>query len=347
MQATRAIIKTKKDESAGKLLMKLDQMGVTARITKNEPEAIVLAEGQIDEGEIKSMPEVAQLTKVKAPFPLVSREWSKKDSIVEIAPGVAVGGGNVLIIAGPCAVEGEEQIVKTAQSIKDSGATALRGGAYKPRTSPYSFQGLGAEGLALLSGAKKATGLPIVTEVMTPEDIDFMLPHADILQVGSRNMQNFSLLKALGKVDKPVLLKRGMMATIDEWLQAAEYIMAGGNFNVILCERGIRSFEKRTRNTLDLNAVPLVKSLSHLPIIVDPSHGTGKSELVPSMSLAALAAGADGLIVEVHPNPKEAVSDGDQSLDFEQFGDLMKSVKRLLSIMPGKVLEGSKCSVAA
>ncbi|MDR9769831.1 3-deoxy-7-phosphoheptulonate synthase [Acetomicrobium sp.] len=347
MQATRAIIKTKKDESAGKLLMKLDQMGVTARITKNEPEAIVLAEGQIDEGEIKTMPEVAQLTEVKAPFPLVSREWSKKDSIVEIAPGIAVGGGNVLIIAGPCAVEGEEQIVKTAQSIKDSGATALRGGAYKPRTSPYSFQGLGAEGLALLSEAKKATGLPIVTEVMTPEDIDFMLPHADILQVGSRNMQNFSLLKALGQGGQTRLAQTRHDGH-HRRVASSRRIHHGRRQ---LQRHTLRAWNKELRKKdpqhLDLNAVPLVKSLSHLPIIVDPSHGTGKSELVPSMSLAALAAGADGLIVEVHPNPKEAVSDGDQSLDFEQFGDLMKSVKRLLSIMPGKVLEGSKCSVAA
>ncbi|WP_213699018.1 3-deoxy-7-phosphoheptulonate synthase [Acetomicrobium sp.] len=343
----RAIVKTKRGESAGRLLMKLDQIGIRARIAKEEPEAILLAEGEIDEVSIKTMPEVDQVTKVKLPFSLASREWHKKDSIVNIAPGISVGGGNVLIIAGPCAVEGKEQIVKTAQSVKRSGALALRGGAYKPRTNPYTFQGLGIEGLALLAEAKKNSGLPIVTEIMTPEDIDFMLPHTDILQVGSRNMQNFSLLKALGKVDKPVLLKRGMMATIDEWLQAAEYIMAGGNFNVILCERGIRSFEKRTRNTLDLNAVPLVKSLSHLPVIVDPSHGTGKSELVPSMSLAALAAGADGLIVEVHPNPQEAVSDGDQSLDLEEFDKLMKAIKRLLSVIPEKTLEGSKCSVAA
>lgn len=347
MTATRAIITTKRGASAGRLLMRLDEAGIGARIIKDGCEAIVLAEGLINEGKLQEMPEVAGFTIAKSQFPLASREWLQEESTVEIAPGVVIGGGNALVIAGPCAVEDREQIVKTAQAIKKSGAMALRGGAYKPRTNPYSFQGLGVEGLNLLSEAKRITGLPIVTEVMTPEDIDLMLPHADILQVGSRNMQNFSLLKALGKIDKPVLLKRGMMATVDEWLQAAEYILSGGNFNVILCERGIRSFEKRTRNTLDLNAVPLIKSLSHLPIIVDPSHGTGDRALVPSMSLAAMAAGADGLIVEVHPNPKEAVSDGDQSLDLEEFDDLMRSIKRLLSAISGKSLECSKCSVAA
>lgn len=238
-------------------------------------------------------------------------------------------GKEFVVIAGPCSVESEEQTIQTALKVKEAGAQMLRGGAFKPRTSPYDFQGLGVEGLKILKKAKVVTGLPVVTEVMDTRDVDIVCKYADIIQIGSRNIQNFSLLKEVGKANKPVLLKRGMYVTLFEWLNCAEYILAGGNHNVILCERGIRTFETYTRNTLDLSVVPAIKELSHLPIIVDPSHGTGKASLIEPMSLAALAAGADGLIIEVHCKPKEALSDCEQTLSPDVFASLMKKIKYL------------------
>lgn len=245
---------------------------------------------------------------------------------------VKIGEGFV-VIAGPCSVESEEQTIMTAQRVKEAGANMLRGGAFKPRTSPYDFQGLGLKGLKILEKAKKETGLPIVTEVTDPRDVSWVCEYADVLQVGTRNMQNFSLLKEVGKVEKPVLLKRGMYSTLKEWLNCAEYILSGGNPNVILCERGIRSFETYTRNTLDLSIVPSVKEVSHLPILVDPSHGTGRLSIIEPMSLAAMAAGADGILVEVHCNPSEALSDKDQTMSPDMFVTLMRKLRVLHSCL--------------
>lgn len=256
--------------------------------------------------------------------------------MIELSNGVKIGDGSLQIMAGPCSVESEEQVTEIAKRVKLSGASILRGGAFKPRTSPYAFQGLKAEGLDLLKAARKATGLPIVTEIMRVSHID-MFENVDIIQVGARNMQNFELLKELGKVNKPILLKRGLSATIEEWLMSAEYIMAGGNDQVILCERGIRTYETFTRNTLDLSAIPIVKSLSHLPVVVDPSHATGKSWLVEPMAIAAVAAGADGLIIEVHNDPAHALCDGAQSLTPDQFDSLAKKVFKLKDYMKDNI----------
>ncbi len=262
---------------------------------------------------------------------LTSLEKKNKRTVIKISD-VKVGEG-FTVIAGPCAVESEEQMIKTAEAVKRAGANMMRGGAFKPRTSPYSFQGLGLKGLKILEKAKKKTGLPIVTEVMDSRDVSWICEYADVLQIGARNMQNFSLLKEVGKVSKPVLLKRGMYSKLSEWLNCAEYILAEGNPNVILCERGIRTFETYTRNTLDLSIVPAVKEVTHLPIIVDPSHSTGRLSLIKPMSLAAVAAGADGLIIEVHYNPGEALSDKDQQLNPEMFTSLMKDIKKLRACM--------------
>jgi 3-deoxy-7-phosphoheptulonate synthase len=250
-----------------------------------------------------------------------------------IAVGNVKFGEDFVVIAGPCSVESEEQTIKTAQEVKEAGANMLRGGAFKPRTSPYDFQGLGLQGLKILEKAKRETGLPIVTEVTDPRDVSWVSEYADVLQIGTRNMQNFSLLKEVGKLDKPVLLKRGMYSTLNEWLNCAEYILAGGNPNVILCERGIRTFETYTRNTLDLSIVPSVKEVTHLPIVVDPSHGTGRLSLIEPMSLAAMAAGADGIIIEVHCNHSEAMCDKDQAMSPHMFGGLMKKLQVLRSCM--------------
>ncbi len=277
---------------------------------------------------LQLMPGVEEVVRISKRYKLVSREFHPMDSIVPVRD-LEVGGNEVVVIAGPCSVENEQQILETAHGVKAAGASMLRGGAYKPRTSPYEFRGLGEIGLKLLAKAREETGLPIVTEVLSLHDVDLVAEYADVLQIGARNVQNFLLLEAVGKTDKPVLLKRGMSTQIEEWLLAAEYVMAQGNQNVILCERGIRTFETITRNTLDLAAVPVVKRLSHLPIIIDPSHGTGKWYLVPSMMLAAVAAGADGLILEVHPNPDHAMSDGGQSLNLENFAATMPKVARV------------------
>jgi 3-deoxy-7-phosphoheptulonate synthase len=282
--------------------------------------------GALDPESFASLPGVADAIRVSQPFKLVSREVKEEDTIIDVGSS-RLGGPGLAIMAGPCSVESEEQILEVACGVKELGATFLRGGAFKPRTSPYEFQGMGEAGLKLLALAREKTGLAVVTEVMDTEDLPLVADYADVLQLGARNMQNFSLLRRLGKVGKPVLLKRGPSATIKEWLMAAEYIVSAGNYQVALCERGIRTFETMTRNTLDLNAVPVLKSLTHLPVIVDPSHGIGMRRHVPAMARAAVAAGADGLIIEVHPHPDQALSDGHQSLSLPEFADLMRAVR--------------------
>jgi 3-deoxy-7-phosphoheptulonate synthase len=289
-------------------------IGITGNQGALEPELFV------------SMSGVADAIRVSQPFKLVSREVKEEDTILDVG-GARLGGPGVAVVAGPCSVESKEQILEVARAVKSHGAVFLRGGAYKPRTSPYEFQGLGEEGLRLLALAREATGLKVVTEVMDPDDLDRCAEYADVLQIGARNMQNYALLRRLGLLRKPVLLKRGPSATIKELLMAAEYVLAGGNYQVALCERGIRTFETMTRNTLDLNAVPVLKSLTHLPVVVDPSHGIGLRRHVPAMARAAIAAGADGLIVEVHPCPEAALSDGHQSLAIPEFAELMRQVK--------------------
>ncbi|MDR1728050.1 MAG: 3-deoxy-7-phosphoheptulonate synthase [Acidobacteriota bacterium] len=278
---------------------------------------------RLDVGVMQTMPGVRDVILVSSPFKLASREFHPEDTVVRVGENCQVGGMDVAVMAGPCAVESEEQIEACAEFVASSGAQVLRGGAYKPRSSPYSFQGLQEAGLRLMRRAADRHGLAVVTEVMSSEQIDTVAEYADLLQVGARNMQNYQLLKDLGRVGKPILLKRGMSATIQEWLMSAEYILNAGNPDVILCERGIRTFETATRNTLDLSAIPVVKQLSHLPIIADPSHGVGIRRYVAPMTRASIAAGADGVIIEVHPNPDKALSDGPQSLTFEQFSLLM------------------------
>jgi len=315
-----------------KVIATVSEMGFTAApIPGSERTAIgVLGnKGYVDDTKIRDLPGVQQAIHVSKPYKLVSRDFHPENTIVDVA-GVKVGEGQrPVVVGGPCAVESEEQILTTARFVKQVGADLLRGGAFKPRTGPHTFQGLREEGLKLLAKAREATGLPIVTEVMSPDNVGLVADYADLLQVGARNMQNFDLLRELGKIRKPVLLKRGMSATIEEFLAAAEYILAEGNDQVILCERGIRTFETATRNTLDLAMVPLVKELTHLPVMVDPSHATGKRSLVPPMSKAALVAGAHGVLVEVHPEPEKALSDGPQSLTFPGFAALMTDLKRL------------------
>lgn len=278
---------------------------------------------------LRAAPGVESITPITQPFKLVSRQMKPERTTVAV-DGVRIGGAEVVIIAGPCSVESRDQLLRTAHAVRAAGATMLRGGAYKPRTSPYDFQGLGVDALELLKEARRETGLPVVTEVMSTEDVDVVAEYADMLQVGARNMQNFALLRRLACSPRPILLKRGPSATIKEWLLAAEYLLSGGNANVVLCERGIKTFEPETRNTLDLSAVAMVRELSHLPVIADPSHGTGRRRLIAPMAQAAIAAGADGLIIEVHPCPERALSDGPQSLDFDQFGALMEGLTRPL-----------------
>jgi len=289
--------------------------------------------GYVDDSMVRALPGVQEVIHVSKPYKLVSRDFHPKNTIVKVA-GLEIGTGKrPVIMAGPCAVESEEQIMKTARAVKAAGADMLRGGAFKPRTGPHTFQGMREEGLKLLALASRETGLPFVTEVMSPDTVGLVANYADMLQVGARNMQNFDLLRELGKIKKPILLKRGMSATIEEFLAAAEYILAEGNSGVILCERGIRTFETATRNTLDLAVIPLIKELSHLPVMVDPSHATGKRSLVPPMAKAALVAGADGLMLEVHPDPEKALSDGPQSLTLQGFEKLMREMDRLISFL--------------
>jgi 3-deoxy-7-phosphoheptulonate synthase len=293
---------------------------------------IIGDERPLDTENLEAFEGVERVVRVLHPFKLASREFHPENSVVRVN-GIEIGGDQLVLMAGPCSVESREQLFETAAAVKEAGAHILRGGAFKPRTSPYAFQGLGLKGLELLREAREKFHLPIVTEVLAPQDVSLVAQYADILQIGARNMQNFALLRAVGEVQKPVLLKRGMMATIEEWLMAAEYILAQGNSRVILCERGIRTFETATRNTFDINAIPLVKQLSHLPVIADPSHGTGRWDLVIPVSRAAIAAGADGLIIEVHPHPEQALSDGAQSLRPDRFASLVEETRRLAEVL--------------
>ncbi len=288
--------------------------------------------GPIDPAEFEDLPGVAEAIRVSKPYKLVSRDVKEEDTVVMVG-GVPVGGPEVVLMAGPCAVESREQLLEAARRVRAAGARLLRGGAYKPRTSPYSFQGLGEEGLRILREAREATGLAVVTEAVDHQSLEKVEEYADCIQIGARNMQNFELLKRAGRSRLPVLLKRGMSATLDEFLMAAEYILSEGNYNVILCERGVRTFADHTRNTLDLSVVPAVKRLSHLPIVVDPSHGTGRRDKVLPLSRAAVATGADGLLVEVHPNPDRALSDGPQSLTPDQFDRLVEEVRQIARVV--------------
>ncbi|MBP8613642.1 MAG: 3-deoxy-7-phosphoheptulonate synthase [Firmicutes bacterium] len=333
-------------EELNTLVDKIHDAGLQTHVSAGLERTIVGIIGDernLDEGKIEVLPGVERIIRVLRPFKLASREFKQEPTVITLSNGLRIGGDGIVIIAGPCAIENEESIIDTALAIKDSGAHVLRGGAYKPRTSPYTFQGLGVKGLEMLARAREESGLPIVTEVMSPSDVRLVSEFADILQVGARNMQNFSLLHALGEIQKPVLLKRGMMCTIEEWLMAAEHIMSSGNHQVILCERGIRTFETYTRNTMDLSAVPLVKQLSHLPIIADPSHATGASALVPPMAKASIAAGADGLMIEVHLDPENALSDGAQSLKPGVFAELMQDVRTIAAAVGRHLESSSKC----
>ncbi|MBP9855008.1 MAG: 3-deoxy-7-phosphoheptulonate synthase [Candidatus Omnitrophica bacterium] len=319
-------------EQIDQILIKAEKLGLKTNVSKGIERTIV---GLIGPEEILQVTPLAafegveKVIPVLAPYRLVSREYQREDSVITIRENLKIGSKRLHVVGGPCSVEDKNQMFTIARSIKESGATILRGGAFKPRTSPYDFQGLGEEGLKILKDAGAANDLATVTEVMDIRDLDLICRYADILQIGARNMQNFALLKEVGKTRKTVVLKRGMSATIKEWLMSAEYILANGNFNVIFCERGIRTFETATRNTLDINAVAVVKQLSHLPILVDPSHATGRWGLVSPAAKAAVAAGCDGLMIEVHPNPKEALSDGEQSLIPDKFKTLMQELKQV------------------
>ncbi len=324
------------EEELNAVLARIQEHGLKGRVTYGEERNIIGVIGAAIpptlREEIERFPGVQEAVRITRPYKLAAREFHPQDTIVQVGD-LAIGGGSFVVIAGPCAVESEEQIMTTAFAVREAGAHMLRGGAFKPRSSPYTFRGLGEEGLRLLAQARAATGLPVVTEVMTPTDVDLVARYADVLQIGARNMQNFQLLEEAGRSGKPVLLKRGMSATIEEWLLSAEYIIAQGNPNVILCERGIRTFETATRNTMDLNAVALARRRSHLPVIADPSHGTGKWYLAPPLALASLAAGADGVIIEVHPDPDRATSDGGQSLTCENFAALMPQMTALANVL--------------
>jgi 3-deoxy-7-phosphoheptulonate synthase len=319
------------EEQIQHVIERVKECGFQPHVIRGAERTVIGAVGtQGRRGELEALvvaPGVAALIPISQPFKLVGRELRKEHTVVNVG-GVPIGGDRWVVIAGPCSVESREQILETARSVKQSGASLLRGGAYKPRTSPYDFQGLGVEALELLKEARKETGLPIVTEVMSTEDVDVVSEYADMLQVGARNMQNFPLLRRLSRASRPVLLKRGPSATVKDWLLAAEYLLTGGNPNVVLCERGIKTFESELRNTLDLAAIALAKELTHLPVIADPSHGTGRRSVIPAMSRAAIAAGADGLMIEVHPCPERALSDGPQSLDLASFAKLMADLDR-------------------
>jgi 3-deoxy-7-phosphoheptulonate synthase len=308
---------------------RIEQLGCRAHISEGKERTIIgiIGNGRpLDRELIERMDGVERTMPVSQPFKLASREFHPQDTVVPVN-GVTIGDRQLVVMAGPCAVEGCDQLLEAARAVKRAGAQMLRGGAFKPRTSPYSFQGLGEEALRFLAAAREETGLPVITEVMTPEQVPLITVYADILQIGAQNMQNYALLHAVGEAQRPVLLKRGLMSTVEELLMAAEYILSHGNDRVILCERGIRTFEKYARNTLDISAVPLLKQLSHLPVVVDPSHGTGKWELVGAVSKAAVAAGADGLLIEVHPHPSRALSDGIQSLKPKAFAQLMTELR--------------------
>ena len=317
------------EEEIKHVIERVEECGFSAHVSRGVERTIIGAVGSGERREelkaLLAAPGVVDVTPITHPFKLVSRQIKHDRTVVNVG-GVRIGGHETVVIAGPCSVESREQLMETALAVKASGAHLLRGGAYKPRTSPYDFQGLGIEALKFLEEARRATGLPVVTEVMSTEDVEVVAEYADMLQVGARNMQNFSLLRKLARTRRPILLKRGPSATVKEWLLAAEYLMAGGNPDIVLCERGIKTFETATRNTLDLASIALAKELSHLPVIADPSHGTGVRSLIPAASRAALAIGADGLIIEVHPCPERALSDGPQSLDLAGFSGMMRTL---------------------
>ncbi len=320
------------EEQIQNVIDRLMKMGFDAHRSTGVRQTVIGAVGakiHFDTRDLELIEGVEEVVRITAPYKLASRHFRPEGSVIQLGKDVAVGGDRVVVMAGPCSIEGETQIDTIAARVKEMGALLLRGGAFKARTSPYSFQGLGLPGLAMMRKAADKHGLLVVSEVMDQTQIPIMLDYVDVLQVGARNMQNYNLLKELGKVSKPVLLKRGIAATIEELLLSAEYVMSGGNYNVILCERGIRTFENATRNTLDISAIPVVKKFSHLPIVVDPSHGTGRRDKVSPMARAALAAGADGLLIEVHPDPEKALSDGAQSLYPEQFEQLMKELRMI------------------
>lgn len=320
------------DEALRHILKKLESRGLQANVSKGTERTIIGVIGDTskvteeEEDAIRAMAGVENVMRIVKPYKLASREFKSDNTIIDVN-GRVIGGKRIHVIAGPCSVENKTMMVTVAEDVKNAGATFIRGGAFKPRTSPYSFQGLGEEGLEYLAEAREKTGLPVVTELMDPRDLEVIVKYTDIIQIGARNMQNFRLLLDVGSVKKPVLLKRGLSSTIKEWLMSAEYIMSKGNHQVILCERGIRTFETATRNTLDLSAIPVLKQLTHLPVVVDPSHGVGKWDLVAPMAKAAVAAGADGLLIEVHSNPEEAMSDGEQSLKPNAFKKLMEELK--------------------
>lgn len=327
------------EEQINKVTEKIKKAGLRPHVSKGEFRTVIGIIG--DEREVAELPlealeGVENVIPILKPFKFASRDFKQEDTVIDVS-GRLIGGHNFAVIAGPCSVETSEQMNETALKVKEAGATFLRGGAFKPRTSPYSFQGLGIQGLKLLAEARKLTGLPVVTEVLDVRDVEVVSEYVDVLQIGTRNMQNFILLLEAGKTGKPIVLKRGFGTTVEELLMAAEYVINGGSSKVILCERGIRTFEKYTRNTLDLSMIPIVKKLSHLPVIVDPSHATGKSELVLPMALAALAAGADGFMVEVHPHPEEAWCDGPQSITPKTFAELMTKVKQIAPILEKRV----------
>ncbi len=329
------------EEELSAVEQRLVENGFKVNVTKGVGQTIVAAVGdrsRVDLQSLEALPQVEKVVPISAPYKLVSREFHPDNSIIKVG-NLEIGGKDIHVMAGPCAVESREQIIETAHRVKASGATILRGGAFKPRTSPYAFQGLEEKGLQLLAEAREATGLMVITEVVDPRDVDLVASYADILQIGARNMQNFFLLKEVARAGKPVLLKRGPSATLEEWMLAAEYILDGGNFQVMFCERGIRTYEGYTRNTLDLSMVPALHTLSHLPVIVDPSHGTGRWRLVDPMAKAAIAAGADGIIVEVHPQPEKAVSDGKQSLTPANFQKMMSDLDRVAMAVDRRLAE--------
>jgi 3-deoxy-7-phosphoheptulonate synthase len=324
------------EEQFNHIIEKIKELGFTPHISRGVKKTIVGLIGEQAEKykEIfESMEGVEHISEIEKPFKLASREFKEENTVIKINPQVEIGSKKVVVIAGPCAVESKEQFLSIAKEVKKYGADLLRGGIFKPRTSPYTFQGLGKDGLKILKEVKEELGIGIVSEAMNIEQVSILAEYVDIIQIGARNVQNFDLLKEVGRAKKPVLLKRGMATTVKEWLMSAEYIMSEGNYNVILCERGIRTFEDSTRFTLDLNAIPVVKSLSHLPVIVDPSHGVGIRNFVPTMAKAAVVAGADGLIIEVHHKPEEALSDGPQSIYPDQFAQLMDELKKLVEVI--------------
>jgi 3-deoxy-7-phosphoheptulonate synthase len=331
------------EEELTGILRRLEEIGLSGHTIVGVERTVVGVVGQVYPelaDDLETMPGVDDIVPISKPYKLASREFKPDNTAIKVGD-IVIGGGRTVVMAGPCAVESEEQLMATARAVKAAGAHILRGGAFKPRTSPYTFRGLEEKGLQILKAAREETGLPIITEVMTVRDVELVARYADILQIGARNVQNFFLLEEVGRVGKPVLLKRGFASTVQDWLLSAEYIISQGNREVILCERGIRTFETATRNTMDLSAIPLAKRLSHLPVVSDPSHGTGKWYLVEAMAMASIAAGADGLMVEVHPNPDRALSDGAESLTFENFRQLMERAKAVSDAMSRPLAEPS------